>query len=50
MTEGALTWGAEHTMQYADDVLHHCALEAYRILLTKITPINSVKTKQKVFL
>ena len=41
--DGDLTWGAEHTTQYTDDVLYSCTLEAYIILLTNVTPINSIK-------
>ena len=52
MAEGDLSWGDEHTMQYTDDaLLQNCAPEAYRILVTKVTPIKSIKIKkQKVFL
>ena len=41
--EGDLTWGGEHTIQYTDDVLQNCILETYIILLTYVTPINSIK-------
>ena len=37
-----LTWGGEHTIQYTDDVLWNCAPEACVILLTSVTPINSI--------
>ena len=43
--EGDLTGGREHTIQYTDDVLQNCTLETYIILLTTITPINSIKIK-----
>ena len=39
--EGDLTWGGEHTIQYADDVLQNYIHETYIILLTNVTPINS---------
>ena len=38
-----LTWGGEHTTQYSDDALYHCALETYITLLTYVTTINSIK-------
>ena len=41
--EGDLTWGGEHTIQYIDNVLQDCAPESYIILLTDVTPINSIK-------
>ena len=41
--EGDLTWGGEHTMQYTDDILQNCTPETYIILLTNVTPMNSVK-------
>ena len=41
--EGDLTWGSEHTIQYTDDVLNNCTLETYVILLSNVTPINSIK-------
>ena len=42
--EGDLTWGGEHTVQCTDDVLQNCMsiLETYIILLTSVTPINSI--------
>ena len=43
--EGDMTWGGEHTIQYADDVSQNCTLETYMILLTDVTPINSIKVK-----
>ena len=39
MTEGNLTLGAEHTMQYTYDVLLNCTLETCMILLTHVTSI-----------
>ena len=41
--EGDLTWGGEHKIQYIDDVLQNCTPETYIILLTNVTPINSIK-------
>ena len=43
MTERDLTWGGEHTVQYTDDVLQKRTSETYTILLTNVTPINSIK-------
>ena len=43
VTEGDLTWGGEHTIQCTDDVLWNCASETCKILLTSVTPINSIK-------
>ena len=45
--EGALTWGGEYTMQYTVDVLQNCTPEIYIILLTNITRIHSIKSKNK---
>ena len=42
VTEEALTLCGEHTIHYVDDVLKNCILEAYIILLTNVTPINSI--------
>ena len=41
--EGDLTLGGEHVIQYTDDVLQNCTPETYKILLSKVTPINSIK-------
>ena len=41
--EGDLTLGGKHTIQYTDDVLQNCIAETYIILLTNVTPINSIK-------
>ena len=43
VTEGDLTLGSEHSIQYTDDVLQNCALETYVILLANVTPRNSIK-------
>ena len=40
--EGDLIWDGEHTIQYTDDILQNCKPETYMILLTNVTPINSV--------
>ena len=45
LTEGDLTWGAEHTIQDTGDVLDSCTAENFIILLTTVTPINSIKIK-----
>ena len=45
VTEGNLTLGSEHTMQYTDYVLLNRTLETYIILLTSITLINLLKEK-----
>ena len=38
-----LDLGGEHTIQCTDDVLWKCAPESCLILLTSVTPINSIK-------
>ena len=38
-----LDLGGEHTIQRTDDVLWNCPPETYIILLTNVTPINSIK-------
>ena len=43
---GDLTWGGEHIIQYTDDVLYNCTPETYVILLTNVTPINSIKKEK----
>ena len=43
VTEGDLTLGGEHTMQFTDDVSQNCTFETYIILLTDVTPINLIK-------
>ena len=43
MMEGDFTWGGEYTIQHTDDVQGNCAPETYIILLTSVTPINSIK-------
>ena len=45
-TEGALTWGGKHTIQHTDDVLWNCTPETNIMLLTSVTPINSLTRKQ----
>ena len=45
LAEGDLTWGAEHTIQHSGDVLDSCTAENFIILLTTVTPINSIKIK-----
>ena len=34
--------GGEHTIQYTDDLSQNCTPESYVILLTNVTPINSI--------
>ena len=46
--EGDLTWDGEHTIQCTDDVLWNCAPETCIILLTSVTPINSIKKKLRL--
>ena len=41
--EGDLTWGSECIIKCTDEVLQNCTPETYVMLLTNITPINSVK-------
>ena len=38
-----LTWGGEHKIQCTDNVLEDCTTETHIILLTNVTPINSIK-------
>ena len=45
--EGDLTSGGEHTIQYTDDVLQNCTPEACIMLLTNVTPINSIQIFKK---
>ena len=45
MTEGDLSWGAEHTIPDRGDLLQSCTAETYIILLTNVIPINSIKIK-----
>ena len=33
-------------MRYTDDVLQNCTPDAYIMLLTTVTPINSIKKKK----
>lgn len=37
---GDLISGAEHTMQYSDDVLQNSTIDTYITLVTNVTPIN----------
>ena len=41
--EKDLTLGGEYMMHYTDDVLLSCTLETCMVLLTNVTPINSIK-------
>ena len=47
VTEGNLPLGDEHTIQCTDDVLQNCTPETYIILLSNVTPINSIKKKKE---
>ena len=49
MMNGNLTWGGEHTIQCTDDVLQNCELEICKILITNVTPIDSIKKEKKNF-
>ena len=49
LLEGDLTLGREHTIQYTDDVLQNCTPETYIVLLSNVTPVNSIKKKRIVF-
>ena len=40
-----MTWGSDHTIQHTGDVLDSCTAETFIILLTTVTPINSIKIK-----
>ena len=44
--EGGLTLGGKHTVQYTAYVLQNFTTETYVILLTNVTPINSIKIKK----
>ena len=46
VTEGDLTLGGEHTIQYTDDTLQNCSLETYIIILTNVTP-NKFNVKNR---
>ena len=43
--EGDLTWDGEHTIQYTNYVLPNGTPEIYTILLTNVTPMNSIREK-----
>ena len=43
--EKDFTWGGKHTIKYTDDALQNCAPETHTILLTNVTPINSIFKK-----
>ena len=45
--EGDVSWGGEHTIHGTDDVLWNCAPETCIVLLTNVTPVNSIKKKKK---
>ena len=43
--EGDLTWSGEYAVQCTDEVLQNCTPEISIILLTNVSPINSIKSK-----
>ena len=43
-----LAWGDEHTTQRTDEVLQNRAPDTCIILLTGVTPVNSIKSKTKL--
>lgn len=45
--EEDLTLGGQHTIQYINDVWQNYTLETYAILLTSITPTNSIKNQKE---
>ena len=47
MMEGDTPWSGEHTIQYTDSILQNRTPETYIISLTDVTPINSIKKKEK---
>ena len=47
VTEGDLPVDGEHTTQHTDGVLQSCVPETYIILLSNVTPINSIKKENK---
>ena len=46
--EGDLTWGGEHTIQHTDDVFQKYTSKTYVTVLTNVSPINSIKIKNKI--
>lgn len=44
-TEGGLTLGGGHTVQYTDLVSRKGSVETYMTQSTSVTPINLIKTK-----
>ena len=42
---GITGYKSKHTIQYTDDVLQNCTPETYVILLTNVTPVNSIENK-----
>lgn len=43
LMEGDLPWSGEHTIKYTDYILQNSTPETYMILLTNVTPQNSIK-------
>ena len=46
--KGNLTWAGDHTIQNIDDILRNHTPETHIILLTNVTPINSIKNNIKI--
>ena len=46
--ERDMTWGGKHTIHYTDDVLQNRTPETYVILLTNVTPINSIQIEKEI--
>ena len=46
--ERELTLGSEPMVQCADDNLLSCTLETCMVLLTSVTPINSIREKKSL--
>ena len=42
-----VTHVGEHTVYYTDEVIWNCTPKIYIILLTNVTPINSIKKENK---
>lgn len=46
--QGDSTLGGKHTTRCTDDVLWSCTLEICTVLLTNITPVNSISIKDNL--
>ena len=47
VTEGDVTLGGGHTMQYTGDVSQNCTRETSIIVLINATPVNVIKCKKE---